>query len=387
MATIVEPAQSADTRFGELRRVYYAGDCAAAERLCEEIIVGNPGLIQVLIIWGELALARGDLAEARNRLRRAWQFEFPDLGTLMWQLKLMGRAADWGFLEELRGYLAEQSSRDPDAFGLLFALARVNDLLGRTDEAVSGYERASQIVPANGAVHTFRSSVLLRKAWATPLPAPAEKRQSSDGKGRLAVTALGRMGRFGNQLFQYGYARIYGRAHGLRVEVPDWIGRWLFDLDDPELGSPLLPVEENPGAMGGLLAETAQPILANRDLVGYCQCHTSHLRRHRVFLRALFEPGARLRPIVAGALERLRKRGRTVVAIHLRRGDYGGGELFWPAPASWYLDWLHRTWPELEDPVLYVASDDPRCIRTFKSSWRRICWRFRTAPSRLPPPC
>jgi hypothetical protein len=81
--------------------------------------------------------------------------------------------------------------------------------------------------------------------------------------------------------------------------------------------------------------------------------------------RARFRPGSRLEPIVSGAIERLRGLGRTLAAVHLRRGDYTGGEFFWPAPASWYLDWLRAIWPSLDAPVLYVASDDPSIHQEF----------------------
>lgn len=358
---------SESTPYGQLRQAYYAGAWNEAERLCEEIVAGNPGDVTVLILLGEIALVRGDLAEARDRLRRVWQFQFPDLDSLLRQIRLVARIGDRESLERAGEVLAAATSHDPLRFDHVLGLAFVNELLGRIDEAISGYERASAIIPANAAPHTFRSILLLRRAWIRPLPAPAEKRQSPASRGRLAMTALGKMGRFGNQFFQYAYGRIYGQVHGLRVEVPDWIGRWLFDLDDPEPDprSPLQPVEENPSVMGELLREEAVPVLANRDLWGYCQCHTSHLQPHQKLFRTLFQPGVRLRPSVEHALARLRERGRTVVAIHLRRGDYAGGDLFWPAPTSWYVDWLKRIWPELDAPVLHIASDDPQIGRDF----------------------
>jgi hypothetical protein len=58
----------------------------------------------------------------------------------------------------------------------------------------------------------------------------------------------------------------------------------------------------------------------------------------------------------------LRQPGQTLVAIHLRRGDFTGGATFWPAPEAWYLRWLERVWPTLVNPVLYVASDDAASV-------------------------
>ena len=62
------------------------------------------------------------------------------------------------------------------------------------------------------------------------------------------------------------------------------------------------------------------------------------------------------------ALARLRAGGKTLVAIHLRRGDFSGGATFWPAPEAWYLRWLKEVWSTLANPVLYVATDDPKNV-------------------------
>ena len=44
------------------------------------------------------------------------------------------------------------------------------------------------------------------------------------------------------------------------------------------------------------------------------------------------------------------------MAIHLRQGNYGFGR-FWVAPTSWYIAWLRTIWSNLEQPILYLASD------------------------------
>ena len=63
-------------------------------------------------------------------------------------------------------------------------------------------------------------------------------------------------------------------------------------------------------------------------------------------------------------MAKLAAKGKTLVALHLRRGDFGHGP-FWIAPESWYLDWLATLWPQLDQPVLYIASDDPNIFRQF----------------------
>jgi tetratricopeptide (TPR) repeat protein len=366
MTATPEPHQEgADPLLTRVADLYYAGAWTEAERICETILARDPRHSHTLVTWGELALLRGDLPAARERLRRAARTPLADFVLQLRLIQSMARAGDWEALESARRFWVESLRRNSRNYNDLYALGLASEALGRTDEAISAYEAACAIVPSNGGPQTYRGVLLLRRAWGAPLPSPPEKRQPTDARGRISMTTLGRMGRFANQIFQYGFLRLYGGIHGLQVEVPDWVGRWLFDLDDPYPGAPLRPLNENRDLMGGFLGERSTPLLANYDLQGHLQCHTRHFRPHQAMLRTLFRPGERLRPMMDRALARLRERGRTVVAIHLRRGDYTGGELFWPAPTSWYLDWLRETWRELDAPVLYVASDDTDIRRAF----------------------
>ena len=171
----------------------------------------------------------------------------------------MARAGDLQALESASWFWVESLRHNPRNYNDLYALAVASEALGRTDDAISAYEVACAIVPSNGGPQTYRGVLLLRRVWGAPLPSPPEKRQSADARGRISMSTLGRMGRFGNQIFQYGFLRLYGRIHGLQVEVPDWVGRWLFDLDDPYPGAPLRPLNENRHLMGAFLGERSRP--------------------------------------------------------------------------------------------------------------------------------
>ncbi len=350
--------RSVHTLIARLLDLYYAGAWVEAEHVCEAILAQDPQRTETFVTWGELALLRGDVATARERLRQATQRPFPIFDLILRLIQLMTRAGDISPLESALPHWLTQLQRNPASFSQLCVLGFASEALGRVENAISAYERAAAVMPANSFPYTYRAMLLLRREWGAPLASPPEKRQRSDTRGRVSMTALGLMGRFGNQIFQYAFARLYGGIHDLRVEVPNWIGRWLFDLDDPYPDTPLRPLDENPAVMGTFLDESSSPLLAGHDLQGYFQCHTRHYRRHQRTFRALFQPGARLKPSVERALARLGERGRTLVAIHLRRGDYSGGRLFWPAPVSWYLDWLGAIWQGLDAPVLYIASDD-----------------------------
>lgn len=53
----------------------------------------------------------------------------------------------------------------------------------------------------------------------------------------ITIACLGSGGRFGNQLFQYAFARAYAESIGAELRTPDWIGRHIFEGIDEEIMS------------------------------------------------------------------------------------------------------------------------------------------------------
>jgi hypothetical protein len=198
---------------------------------------------------------------------------------------------------------------------------------------------------------------VFRRAFG-PAPAPES---TPPGAARVTMSTLGFNGRFGNQLLQYGFLRMYGAEHRLSVETPDWIGRDLFELDDPLYAGNLPLVRESEVDLVGSLNREDPRVWRNADLWGYCYYPTAGLRRYRDQFRGLFRPGRRVAPLVATAEALLRERGDSVVAVHLRRGDFGQGR-HWIAQSSWYEQWLDELWQSLDRPVLYVATDDAAIV-------------------------
>lgn len=250
----------------------------------------------------------------------------------------------------------------PALYGGHAALAGALESLGLPDEALTAWERAIRCNPGFGEAFTRRALSLLTRRWGQPpVPAPA------GGPGRrLASTVLGLNGRFGNQLLQYGALRLYAARHGLTLEVPPWLGRHLYDHADPLPGPALPRVAEADGeaALTASLRGEHSAVLADRDVSGYFCGDTTPLAPFREEFRALFTPGRNLQPYADAVLGRLRDAGRTVVALHLRRGDFGWGR-FWIAPASWYRHWLETVWSTLDHPLLFIATDDPAQLREF----------------------
>jgi hypothetical protein len=255
--------------------------------------------------------------------------------------------------EEAEAIYRQLLLEHPGHFALLLGVGRALEQQGRWVEAIAAYDEAIAANPGHALAFTRRAILAFRSAFGPP-PAPLSPRP---GALRVTMSTLGANGRFGNQLLQYGFLRMYAAEHGLAVEAPDWIGRDLFDFDDPLPQGPLPVVSERDEDLPASLNREVQQVHANTDLWGYCCYHTARLRRYRSLFRRLFKPGRRVAHLAVSAAERLRERGDTVVALHLRRGDFGYGN-FWIAPCAWYAEWLDVIWERLSRPVLYVATDD-----------------------------
>jgi glycosyltransferase involved in cell wall biosynthesis len=183
-------------------------------------------------------------------------------------------------------------------------------------------------------------------------------------KAVISMSTLGKTGRFGNQIFQYAFLKLYAKEHDLRIEIPSWIGQYLFGHDDPPISQNLPVIEEQPQPYKNSesLILTAKEPLKNVDFLGWFQFYTSYHRPHKKYLLSLFQPVPEIAANMKGAIDYLKKRGKTIVCLHLRRGDYQlpapHQSFFTIPPNQWYIEWLEYIWASLDHPVLYIASDD-----------------------------
>jgi FkbM family methyltransferase len=230
----------------------------------------------------------------------------------------------------------------------------------RSAAAIERYRDAAAARPGHGLPFTKLSVLAARRIWGPP---PPPRPPLPAGAACVTMSALGQIGRFGNQILQYGYLRLYAEASGAAFECGDWVGRDLFALDDPLVSRSLPRLQDDAFDAAAAIAPGARP-RGDVDLQGYFFLPTSAYADRRDRFRSWFELSGMARPVIDAAFEKLRMAGRTVVALHLRRGDFGYG-WFWLAPPAWYRDWLASIWPKLEAPLLYIASDDPGSLAGF----------------------
>ena len=177
-------------------------------------------------------------------------------------------------------------------------------------------------------------------------------------KEKVTLSSLGSNGRFGNQIFQYAFLRIYAKYHNLDFETPYWIGEYLFGHNDARISSdlPLVKEEEIFLSSEYNLAKESNAF-RNVDLYGYFLYYTKFYNHYKEFFLSLFKPQSNIISQMQPSLDILKSQGKTIVGIHIRRGDFGKYP-YYIAPSSWYKKYLDGLWQTLDNPVLFIASDE-----------------------------
>lgn len=180
----------------------------------------------------------------------------------------------------------------------------------------------------------------------------------------VTMSTLGKKGRFGNQIFQYAFLKIYAKVFGMKVETPKWIGQYLFGLTDPPITNKLPVIYEEKQSNLQSIFREAKPRYKNVDFYGYYQFHTSNFAPYKDYFQSLFTPTRKINVVMEKGRLKLLSRGKTLVGLHIRRGDYikyrnsDKKNVFFIAPTAWYKNWLSSVWDKLNNPVLFIASDE-----------------------------
>lgn len=163
---------------------------------------------------------------------------------------------------------------------------------------------------------------------------------------------------FANHLFQYAALKIYAKEHNLEVEIPEkWMGRELFE-DCNDLSISNRPRQQRDFASNPDCIWLNGEQLANCNIKGYFQYHTSLYAAHKKYFKKLFRPKSEFRKVGDEFIKGLPS---PLIGIHIRRGDYKRPPNR-VAPIQWYLDWLEKNWGGFDNPTLFVASDEIKTV-------------------------
>lgn len=182
----------------------------------------------------------------------------------------------------------------------------------------------------------------------------------------VKMSDFGKNGRFANQLFQYAFLTSYALHHKLNILTPEWPDGKYFNIktqnDDKIYKSLKEPLDRKPDVLRLFDFNTEE--IVGKDISGYFQFHTSCYKPFKNNLMSTFA----VNPSIADSIGKdlrllLPESGGTLVALHIRRGDYGKG-YFHLTPADWYKNWLNTIWNQLYQPVLYIATDSIQDVST-----------------------
>lgn len=225
---------------------------------------------------------------------------------------------------------------------------------------VSAAQRLTGIQSDNCWLFTTRSLAALRATLDEQGQQIRRPDNPDPNRPRIGSTSLGNRGRFAHNVLEYVMLRLYAERFGLVLETPDWVGGAFFELNDPSPSGALQPWLFARHALNELVNGKGEP-RANRDILSPLFLF-DHPARFRDRIQSWLRPRPEWLPKIEPAVKALRDGGRTVVALHIRRGDfvrYG-----YPITRTdLYVEWLHSLWPTLDRPVLFLASDDLEAVR------------------------
>lgn len=301
----------------------------------------------------------GHHAEAEATLLRSLPLPGTEVGVCI-ELLHTAMVAQ-GRLAEARGVFTNLSTTPLG--GRIYA-AECRTALAALDLAAgdnaSAAKRLSGIASDNCWLFTTRSLAALRATLDEQGQLVERCSNPDPARPRIGSTTLGTRGRFAHNVLEYVMLRLYAERYGLVLETPDWVGGLYFDVNDPKPSGALPPWLFPRHALNDLVDGRGEP-RADRDILSPLFLF-DYPERFRERVQHWLKPRKEWLPRIEPAVKALRDGGRTVVALHIRRGDFV--QYGYPVTRTdRYVEWLRDLWSELERPVLYLASDDLEAVR------------------------
>lgn len=331
-------------------------------------LLGMPGaLTRVAGVMMDL----GRLDEAEAILRRAPDTSGVDVGTavsLLTEIFVRQNRLEEGAVHfALQGHKLT-ADKQPCLGECLTAIATLNLEADAPQEAA---RLISRVAGDSSHLFTVKSIASLRvtleahgqRVIRPPAPDPALP--------RICSSTLATHGRFAHNALEYILIRLYAEKYGYVLETPEWVGGYYFQIDDPLRSRPLRPLYFPRRVINRLLTGDAPfPPISNCDILSPLFLF-EHREEYRERVQSWLQPRKVWRPFIDPAMERLRSRGDTVIAIHIRRGDFV--KFKYPlTQTAWYVDWLRGIWDTVKNPVLYLASDDLDGVRRDFAQFRPV---------------
>lgn len=166
----------------------------------------------------------------------------------------------------------------------------------------------------------------------------------------MSVIALSHLGRWGNQLFGYCYARAFAEKHGLTLQTDPWIGQKIFQLNDPPIDPSLTERRDENTIRDG-----------DKDFI-----YRSYSQQQKcmIYTRSQIRDWFRLRPEILEKLHGVFFKCRNDVVVgHRRVGDYMGYGYPVVSEKSYYDACDKLGWPR--ESFTMVTEENPMMDEQF----------------------
>jgi len=138
-------------------------------------------------------------------------------------------------------------------------------------------------------------------------------------------------------------------------------GRYIFEESshDPYILGRYETIESTDSSFLDSLLGKGLPPKKAFNLKGGCYPSTI-TQDEKKYIQRIFRPLPYWREQTNKIIDKLKysdNKNRTLIALHIRRGDSKNSGCYVPS-SNVYLNWLDSIWHTLENPILYIASDE-----------------------------
>jgi len=240
-------------------------------------------------------------------------------------------------------------------------------LTGKYSQGLKYLRAAEKKDPGAGWIFTFKMISQIKQYYG-PLITPNENLKSLtcpkfNYRGVISMNYLGLSGRLGHQLSYYLGLKLYAKRHNYCIEMPDWIGRYFFEgCSDPFISNIYDTINSTDPSFKRSIDGNYPPPQEKFNLNGSCFNPSKLTKEEKRYIQNTLTPLPYLKKTLDSHISQLKKNKKTLVSIHIRRGDFVKSNFYVPS-SQLFLTWLKKKWPDLNQPVLYIASDEVEAVK------------------------
>jgi len=202
----------------------------------------------------------------------------------------------------------------------------------------------------------------------------------------ISIDSLAYYGRFGHQMSEYLLVRTLSDKYNIPLETPEWVGDYVFELNDCENKYPRTTVKYDAAKIIEIADKSFGLELIGKDFFspGYPLKWDKELNKK---IKNIFVFRQHLKNMLDLLIKKLQNEKEYIIAFHLRLGDRTE-TLSETNSIDCYLHWLEKNWESYPNACLYIASDNveyakekfqkynAKCITDFEIECPELDWLY-----------